>query len=89
MGIDLKELRGGRLFAAGAAQGGIQIGNFNFFHFGIEVHALFRDEDSFLAAGAVMEQVLGQVFRSDDVAGTMTTRRWTTFSSSRTLPGQV
>ncbi len=62
-------MRGGGLFAAGAPQGRVQISDFNLFHFGIEVHALFRDEDGFLAAGAVMEQVLGQVFRSDYVAG--------------------
>jgi len=69
LGIHLKELRGGGLFASSAAQGGVQIGNFNFFHFGIEVHTLLGNEYGFLPAGAVMEQVLGQVFRSDDVAG--------------------
>jgi len=40
-------------------RGRVQISDFNFFHFGIEVHALFRDEDGFLPTGAVMEQVLG------------------------------
>ncbi len=67
--IHLEELRGGGLLATGAAQGRVQIGNFNFFHFGVEIHSLFRNQDGFLAAGAVMEQVLGKVFRSDDVAG--------------------
>jgi len=69
LGIHLEELRGGGLLAASAAQGSVQVGDFNLFHFGVEVHALLGDEDGFLAAGAVVEQVLGQVLRGDDVAG--------------------
>ena len=67
--IHLEELRRGRLFAPSAAQRGVQVSDFNFFHFGVEVHALLGNEDGFLAAGAVMKQMLGQMLRSDDVAG--------------------
>ena len=69
LGVHLEELRGGGLLAAGAAQGRVQISDFNFFHFGIKVYALFGNQNGFLAAGAVMKQVLRQVLRSDDVAG--------------------
>jgi len=67
--IYLQELRGGGLLAARAAQGGVQVGDFNFFHFGIKIHSQHGNEDRFLTAGTVMKQVLRQVFRSDDVAG--------------------
>ena len=67
--IDLEQGGGGGFFAAGAAQGGVEVGDFDLFHFGVEVHATFGDQNGLLPAGAMVEQELWQVLGGDDRAG--------------------
>ena len=53
--------RGG-FFATGAPQSSGQVGDFDALHFGVEIDAFLRNEDGFLAARAVLKEVLRQVF---------------------------
>ena len=65
LGIDLQEGGGGGFLACGAAEGGVEIGDFDFLEFGVEIDAAFRDQDGFLAGGGGVEQVLGKVLGGD------------------------
>ena len=38
-----------RFFAPGSAQRSLQVGDFDAFHFGIEIHPFLRNQDGFLA----------------------------------------
>src|SRR5208283_4866390 len=63
--IDVKQGGGGRFLAAGAAQGGVQVGHFDLFHFHIEIDASFRDKDGFLAGGAMLQHMLRKMLEGD------------------------
>ena len=78
-----------RILAGGPSQGGAEVGDLDFFHFGIEIDAAFGNEDGFLAGGAVWSICWGRCSGVISDVFTMTTRRWIMFSSWRTLPGQL
>ena len=63
--VDLEDGCCGGFLAGGAAQGSAEVSDLDFFHFGIEIDSAFRNEDGFLAGGAVLEHVLGEMLGGD------------------------
>src|SRR5208282_4420926 len=63
--VDLQKSRRRCLLPAGPAQRGIYVGHFDAFHFGVKIHAGFRNQDGFLTGGARIEKILRQVFGRD------------------------
>src|SRR5271155_1765959 len=59
--VDLQERGGSGLLAARPPQGGIEVGHLNALQLRIKIHALFWDENRFLAGGGGVEQLLWEV----------------------------